>query len=449
MKYIVSVCLAAALFGLSAVSNAHQQRIFDAGKKAAFEQIAATSKTRAVSYKKANKTAARCIQGMADGQYPCKNIDMLAFIDIGTLGVSFVNDMWGWSDPWTGREFALVGASEGTIAIDITNPRRPWIVGMLPTASTEGGAFWRDIKVYDHHAYIISEHDNHGMQVMDLRQLRKIKRRHAPVDLVQVAQYDEFSTSHNIVINEETGFAYVVGADTCMGGLEIIDINHPANPVSTGCFDQHGYVHDAQCVVYKGPDREHRRKEVCFNASANSGAPFFNTLSIVDVTDKSNPTSIVNKEYGSGFGYSHQGWLLPNQKYFIHDDELDEYFGDVSTTTTRLWDVRNLDDPKLIAETTNGATSIDHNLYTKGRYSYASNYTSGLRVFDTRKVHKGEYEEVAYFDMYPENDNPTFEGGTWSNYPYFWWNDGVVGVTSMDRGFYLLKPRLRRGRSNY
>ena len=91
----------------------------------------------------------------------------------------------------------------------------------------------------------------------------------------------------------------------------------------------------------------------------------------------------------------------------------------------------------------NDTTSIDHNIYTQGRYAYASNYTSGLRVYDTRALANGGLSEVAFFDLYPENDNTTFEGGTWSNYAYFG-QKGIVAASSIDRGLFILQPRLGR-----
>jgi choice-of-anchor B domain-containing protein len=87
----------------------------------------------------------------------------------------------------------------------------------------------------------------------------------------------------------------------------------------------------------------------------------------------------------------------------------------------------------------NDTTSIDHNLYTEGRVAYASNYTSGLRIYDTRGL--PQLSEIGYFDVYPENDNASFEGGTWSNFPYFN-QKKIVAVSSMDRGLFVLRPRL-------
>ena len=106
----------------------------------------------------------------------------------------------------------------------------------------------------------------------------------------------------------------------------------------------------------------------------------------------------------------------------------------------------DLDNPIVIGNFVNDTTSIDHNIYTEGRYAIASNYTSGLRVYDMRNVAAGDLSEVAFFDLYPENDNPSFEGGTWSNYPYFR-QKGLVAVTSMDRGLFLLQPRIGRAGS--
>ena len=47
-----------------------------------------------------------------------------------------------------------------------------------------------------------------------------------------------------------------------VGGLLIYDVTHPAHPEYIGCNGQDGYTHDAQCVVYNGPDANYTGKEV-------------------------------------------------------------------------------------------------------------------------------------------------------------------------------------------
>lgn len=399
------------------------------------------------------ETFTPCERGMA-ADFPCRDIDLLGQVSLTELGLSFANDIWGWTDSQTGDDYALVGGIEGTVAVRVADPQNPVVVAMLPTQvyTPDDGTFWRDLKVYGDHAFVVSEMTPHGMQVFDLRQLRPLDG--SPVaTLAPVTVYDEIESAHNVAINEETGFAYVVGAaadgePVCNGGLHMVNIANPASPTFAGCFSPAGYVHDTQCVIYSGPDTEHAGKEICVNSIANfifentAGLPVFsNVVSIVDVTDKANPVELANAEYGAGIGYSHQGWLTPDQAYFLHGDELDEQFNAVATTTTRVWNLTDLDNPTLIAAPTNGITAIDHNMYTRGGYAYQSNYQSGLRVRSLANVAGGALHEVAYFDLYPEADTASFDGGTWSNFPYFS-TPGLIAVSSMDRGLFLLGHRM-------
>lgn len=74
--------------------------------------------------------------------------------------------------------------------------------------------------------------------------------------------------SHNVVVNEESKFAVAVGAwprnSTCQSGLIFIDLTDITNPTSPGCASGDGYVHDAQCLVYRGPDKKYYGKDVCY-----------------------------------------------------------------------------------------------------------------------------------------------------------------------------------------
>ncbi|HEU4913101.1 MAG TPA: choice-of-anchor B family protein [Actinomycetes bacterium] len=410
-------------------------------KQQEFEGVTARN---AASHSNAPESFAPCVDGLAAGTYPCDGVDMLSHLWLDDLGLSFANDIWGWTDPLTAKDYALVGGTEGTVFVDISDAKRPRVVGMLPTHSTEGGDFWRDIKVYGDHAFVVSENKGHGLQVFDLTRLRDAGV--TPATFTADVDYQEFGSAHNININTGSGYAYAVGTTTCDGGLHMVDVRDPKNPTFAGCMSDVGYVHDTQCVDYQGPDTEHVGREVCVSSAAQWGGAspeqIVNTVAVVDVTDKSNPRVLSNVEY-PGDGYSHQGWLTPDQATFLHGDELDEVFNG-NTTRTRVWDVSDLDNPSVTGAFDNTTTSIDHNMYTQGQNAYQSNYTSGLRVLDTSEAAQGMLTEKAFFDTYPENDNASFEGGTWSNYPYFR-QQGIVAVNTMDRGLFVLKPRIGAG----
>jgi len=388
-----------------------------------------------------------CEDGSA-GSYPCLGIDLLSHISAQDLQAEehqgiWLNDIWGWTDPMTNKEYAIIGMSNGTSFVDVTDPINPVFLGILNehnfTGRTGGRLYhdgaksvWRDIKVYKNHAYIVSEDKDHGMQVFDLTELRGVT---IPMTFSETANYQGISNAHNIVINETTGFAYIVGAtrpvdgnDCSDGGLHIVDISDPANPVYRACFDLDGYTHDAQCVIYTGPDTEHQGKEICFNANENS-------ITLVDVNDKDNITMISRKAY-TNVEYAHQGWLTEDQKYFITNDELDEYNNKVSNTRTLIWDVQDLDNPALLDTYSHAGSAIDHNLYIVDHLMYQSNYTSGLRVLSLDDVATGGLTEIAYFDSYTPNNNTAFDG-TWSNYPFF--ESGTIIMTDITYGLFVLR----------
>jgi choice-of-anchor B domain-containing protein len=378
---------------------------------------------------------AACENGFA-GPFPCKKVDLLSFTPLAELGGATGNEVWGWTDPATGKEYAIMGTSNGTTFVDVSTPTAPVLVGILPTHS--GASIWREMKVFENHAFIVADlAEEHGMQVFDLTRLREAPV--TPTVFTEDAHYDGFGDAHNIAINEETGFAYAVGTfdnvffRNCGSGLHMIDVNDPTNPTFAGCFSEDGYTHDVQCVIYRGPDRLHRGKEVCFASNED-------TLTIVDVTDKSSPVMLSRTTY-PGVGYTHQGWLTGNQATFVLNDELDEQENG-HNTRTRFFDVRDLDAPVLDFVFDGPTKAIDHNLYVIGNRVYEANYRAGLHILET-DIRKDRAAVAAFFDIYPPDDEAEFNGA-WGNYPFF--ASGIVLISGIEEGLFVVKPTLGGGK---
>ena len=549
-----------------------------------------------------------CVDGFA-GPFPCHRVDLMSFMNIDDIGGGpgsiyggAGNDVWGWTDPVTGKEWVIAGRSDGASFIDASDPTNPVFVADMPTPGVT--ELHSDMKVYENHAYIVKDGPNNGIAVVDLTRLRDIDYDDAPVTIDPDTVYTGISNAHDIAINEDTGFAYAVGATggaigqlanivtitsgsaagtyqaagasfgpatddtgvsgdvvlvndgegtttdgcepldgfpsgsialvdrgTCPfvqkansaqdagavamivannaggtpfnmggsdsgitipsvmislddgnaikaglpasgtvgsnpdanpcdgGGLHIVDIRDPKNPTFAGCFDDEGYVHDTQCVVYRGPDAGYQGRELCFNANPSSSVG--EALTIVDVTDHANPVMVGQVFEGEPDTYSHQGWLTPDQRYFLHDDESDNGSSSQAIqglTRTRVFDVMDLENPSLQAVYHHPTRAPAHNLYTRGRYMYNSNYIDGLRIVNINGIdnpgseflpqtpaapdHQG-LKEIACFDTDPfRNDMGEFPngrtawGGTWSNYPYF--ESGVIVVSGFD-GLFLVK----------
>jgi len=366
---------------------------------------------------------ALCENGFAD-VYPCDGYDLMSHISIAELGGSGAegNDSWGWTDPTTGKEYALIGTSTGSAFVDISTPTQPILLGRLPTAT--GNSSWRDIKVYNDYAFIVSEAENHGMQVFDLTRLRNVTN--APETFTSDALYTEFGDAHNIVINEDSGFAYAVGTTTYNGGPHFINIQNPLSPQAAGGFEDESYSHDSQVVNYNGPDADYIGSEILISSNEDQ-------VVIVDVTDKANPVTISTITY-SNIGYTHQGWFTEDMTYFLLGDEVDEINLN-NNTRTIVFDLTDLDNPEHHMNYSGPTAAIDHNGYVVGNLFYQSNYTAGVRVIDITNIASNSMTEVGFFDSYPTDDSTSFHGA-WNVYPFF--ASGNIIISDIEGGMFII-----------
>ncbi|MEP6590901.1 MAG: choice-of-anchor B family protein [Gemmatimonadota bacterium] len=390
----------------------------------------------------------QCGNGKA-GEFACGNASLLSFLPISKLGGTRgtqMNDNWGWTDSLSGKEYALLGRTDGTAFVDVSDPARPRYLGDLPLTEGATPAAWRDIKTYRGYAFIVSDGAGpHGMQVFDLKKLRNVT---TPKTFTADYVYHNINSAHNIVINEQSGFAYAVGAssggETCGGGLHMIDIRDPVLPKFAGCFQDTktgnagtGYSHDAQCVTYHGPDTRYSGHEICIGSNETA-------ISVADVTDKAHTVALSHASYPN-VAYAHQGWFTDDHRYFYLDDEGDESTAAADTTgtlaagkgtRTLIFDLSKLDDPILAGTYIGKTKSIDHNLYVKGNRLYEANYSSGLRIMDISNPTAPR--EVGFFDTYPADDAVAFTGA-WSTYPYF--KSGTIIITSIGEGVFFVRDR--------
>lgn len=367
--------------------------------------------------------------------FECQNVELLAYLPRTALGGAGVFDIWGWIDSTTNREFVLIAGEAGTAFVEVTDPVNPKYLGILPlhNGATSGIP---GVKVYKHYAYIVSEIVmDHGMQVFDLKQLLDVKD--GPVTFKETAHYANFGNAHTLILNPATGFAYAVGTfaggETCGSGLHMIDIRTPDKPAFAGCYADTeqgaplpGYIHDARCLTYNGPDQRYTGREICVYASGTA-------VGVVDVTDKAQPKRLGTVAYPH-VGYTHQGWFTEDQRYFLLDDEGSNKGQATDKYPTMVFDMNRLDDIVVAAEFPGATTSTDHNLYIRGRYMYQSNYGSGLRIADVSDPKHPK--EIGYLDTTPKEA----EGaglGAWGNFPFL--KNDVVAVAS--DGLFLVRVK--------
>ena len=357
-----------------------------------------------------------CVDGFA-GNFACKDVDLEVFIPLADLGGGQASDAWGWRDPVTDHEYALMGSTKGLIMVDITKPSQPVYLGNL--LKPDGQFVWQDVEVFKDHAFVVCDLAPCGMQIFDLSRLRGVT---TPQTWTPDLVYPVTMTTHALDINPETGFAYLNGAYLA-APTHIVDINIPKAPVPVGFIADDGYTHDSFCRIYRGPDARFTGKEICFNFNED-------TITIYDVTDKTAITQLARVGY-PGASYVHSGWLTQDSRYLLSTDETD------NKPLIFVWDVNRLDAPTLHLTYTGTTAAIDHNPYIEGRWAYIANYRAGMRVLDTANVADGALTEIAYFDVMSGPNSAGYDG-TWTVYPFL--PSGNVIVTGMNQGLFVVDP---------
>lgn len=301
------------------------------------------------------------------------------------------SDIWGYVDS-LGNEYALMGVFTGTTIVRLGGLSLFNESAFIPGPNS----IWRDIKVHDHYAYIVTEGSGSGsgLQIVDLSAL--------PDTAILVSTYSStFTRAHNIFI--EDGFAYVVGASGS-GGIHILDLSDPVNPVETAYYSASGYVHD----VYVWSDT----LVACAEDSYD----------LVDVTDKVNPQKISESPSLPG-RYAHSGWMTEDKKYFVACEEF-------NVDDITIWNLEDRTNWELVADFELPGSSPVHNVFVRGNYAHISYYAEGYVVLDISDPENPVL--VDKFDTDPINSSGY--NGAWGCYPFL--PSGKIIVSDISTGLY-------------
>jgi len=296
---------------------------------------------------------------------------------VGQIPNTAFSDIWGYTAP-DGHEFALAGKSDGTSIIDIsTNPHNPTEVGFIPGETST----WRDLKVHGYYCYVTNETGG-GLDIISLED---------PFNPYKVGAYTStFTSAHNINIAD--GYAYIFGANVDAGGCRILDLADPENPVEVGSWEG-SYFHDGYV-----------KNDTLYGCGIYNGS-----LYIVDVSNKTNPTTMVEHNY-SNYG-SHAVWVSDDSKYAITADEKNGGY-------INIFDIQDFSNINHLStwypNETNAANKSAHNVFFKDNLLYISYYVYGTRIVDMSDP--SNPIEVGYYDFYPGQSG--LYSGNWGTYPY-------------------------------
>jgi len=386
---------------------------------------------------------ANCVQGFA-GQFPCRNVDFEAQISLNqfTSQPGSAANVWGFVDLNDNREYAVIGLSNGTAVVEVTDPVNPRQVGTIPGNSSP----WREVKIYQEFhaptnryrafAYVTTEANNAGLQVINLGGLPNTVSLATTINDTgsqHTAYVSNIDYATNMALPGATAFLYVAGSDIGSGAWRVYSLANAAQPQfirqAPGGTQ---YVHDAtsllitdarttQCALGHNPCEIY----VDFNE---------NTVDLWDVTDKAAPVLLSSTTY-SDASYTHSGWPTADQRHIFVHDETEEIRRGLFTQiyTMNVDDLRN---PFIVGSWQGPDTTTDHNGYTKGNLLYVSHYRRGLVVFDASNP--AQLRELANFDTFlAPAANSAGTDGAWGVYPFF--PSGTVVISDISNGLFVLR----------
>jgi choice-of-anchor B domain-containing protein len=320
------------------------------------------------------------------------------------------NDIWGYSTPDNGREYAIMGSLTKVHFIDITNPDAPVEVEAIAGG---GSSLWRDMKTYSKYAYSVADQNTttEGLMVFSLSDL--------PNSVTKVLQTTAFfERCHNIFIEEATGRLYAAGCNTQSSGLIVLDLTtDPANPTLLASVALSGnYVHDVFV-----------RNNIAFCSHG------FNGLYAYDMTLPGSPMTLGSLSGYAETGYNHSSWMTGDGNRLVFCDE-------THGSSVKIADIQDLENMSVISLFKSAllaplhTNSIAHNPFIKGDSVYVSYYHEGVQVFDISNP--ADVQRVAYYDTHTTHSNYGGYDGAWGVYPFL--PSGNIIASDTKTGLYVL-----------
>lgn len=387
-------------------------------------------------------SAAVCINGFADG-LPCSNVNVLSHIALNEFSSqpNRANDIWGFYDLNTEREYALIGLENGVAIVDVSNPLSPVEIDTVPGASST----WRDIKVYQFFdetsqrfqafAYVTTDNSNIGLQLIDLSGLPHAVSGSVTVS-PELSAHNVYITNldytTNSVVDGVPPVLYTAGSNLSNGRIRAYALDVPTVLTLTADASFGGSSHDLSSVTIRDA-----RINQCPAATtycvvlidANE-----DNLQIWDATNPANPVRLGLTSYAN-LGFAHSAWFTRDGNFAFVQDELDELnFG--SNTRLRIFDMSNLAQPVLAGTWTGTEAAIDHNGFVRGNRYYMANYTRGLTILDISNP--VQPVESGFLDTFAANNFANF-AGAWGVYPYL--PSGNLLLSDVNSGLFVLQDR--------
>lgn len=353
--------------------------------------------------------------------YPSQNISLISMLNPNSGSVGIAGDgrrysgSWGWYQTSTNKEYAIVGASNGTYFIDVTVPASPTVCAFVPG---KGGCTWREMKTYQNYCYVVSDDATpNTFQIIDMSTLP------STVTLVHNGK-TYFERGHTVWIDQDKMYVGGVTYSASVGTspMNIYSLATPSVPVLLRSLSQDipaiTYVHDMYV-----------RRDTVYASCGYQG------LYVLKYNSNNTFTQLGTYTGYAGSVYNHASMLTQDGKYLLFADEVPV------GQPMRFIDVQNLSNIQPIQTFNPHPNTTPHNPYLKGNNTaIISCYQDGLYIYDIGTP--GNAVIKGFFDTHPQggfNVGNYFGNdyrGNWGAYPYL--PSGIIIAQDMQNGIFIL-----------
>jgi choice-of-anchor B domain-containing protein len=354
--------------------------------------------------------------------YPSLNITLLAHLDpekdnTNADGRKY-SGCWGWAQTAKNKEYAIIGTSNQTYFIDVTNPTNPLIVDSVKGKHI--GGTYREIKTYQNYCYLVSDDVTpNSFQIIDMQYLP---------DSVHIVHDGTtyFERCHTIFIDHDKLYC---GApkDVTTGyqsPMRVYSLANPEAPLLLRKLEDDinlsiiNYVHDMFV-----------RNDTIF---ASCG---FKGLQILNFNTLSNTFSILQSYAGYPYnGFNHSSWQTDDRKTIVFADEYP------ASLPAKVIDVSNINNMTIVDTINPHPLATPHNPYIIGnKWCWMSTYQDGLYLYNISNP--ANTTVYGFFDtcpLYGDNDNFSTNAykGNWGAYPYL--PSKIIIACDMQNGIFIL-----------
>jgi choice-of-anchor B domain-containing protein len=299
----------------------------------------------------------------------------------------------------------------GLSVVDVTNPANPVEITQIPGVKSA----WREVAVYGHFAYVVTEGQGSGLLIVDLSNLPSMNLSYHTYT-GDGAISGQLSTAHTIQIDTVKNILYVYGSNLANGGALALDIGQdPYNPVYKGQFNSF-YLHGGYAY-----------NDTVYGAQIYQGC-----FSILDFKNKATPI-LLQTQNTPGY-FTHSTWLSESRKVLFATDEVSGAF----MSAFNISDKQNITLLDKFQPTPESG-SIPHNVCILKDWAINSWYRDGLIIIDAHRPEN--LVEVGNYDTYPAASGTGMDGA-WGVYPYL--PSGNILVSNVNEGLFILSPTYYR-----